>query len=176
MSWLKKYSVNIDTYLEKNNNQIVLSSNKDIQEGFKRKEYGLVSSLVEYFTKEKECLFAPCVQCYISMLKSMLHLFTPISIRENFDFLTDCFQDGILQNVLLLIMTDCCSFLTQLLQNNLPKFFSAETINHTQWWTTRRKATIDHFGLVFSSCCSQRCVCSCRLYWTISRREILPIT
>ena len=108
MPRLNKFSFNIDTYIEKNNNQIVFSSNEDIQRSFKRKEYGSVSSLVEYFTNQKERCCHICAMPY--QYRSRCHIYSLPYQFEDFAFLTNSFQGGILESVLSLIMTDCCSF------------------------------------------------------------------
>ena len=108
MPRLNKFSFNIDTYVEKNNNQMDFSSNEDIQRSFKRKEYGSVNSLVEYFTNEKERCCHICAMPY--QFRSRCHVYSLPYHFQDFSYLTNSFQGGMLENVLSLIMTDCSSF------------------------------------------------------------------
>ena len=107
MPRLNKFSFSIDTYVDKNN-QMNFSSKEDIQRSFKRKEYGSVNSLVEYFTNEKERCCHICAMPY--QFQSRCHIYSLPYQFQDFPFLTNSFQGGIFENVLSLIMTDCCPF------------------------------------------------------------------
>ncbi|CAF2723094.1 unnamed protein product [Rotaria sp. Silwood2] len=108
MPRLNKFTFNIQTFVDKRNDEIIFSSNEDIQHSFNRKQYGSVGSYVETFTRENK------YKCHHYSLpyefKSRCHIYSLPYQFKDFDFVTNAFQGGMFNNVESVVITDCKPF------------------------------------------------------------------
>ena len=141
---------NVDRYVE-----IAFSSNEDIQRSFNRKEYGPVASHIETFARENERM------CHMSSLpyefKSRCHIYSLPYQFKYFHLLNNFFQGGTFDNVLFLLMTDCCAFehnFFKIISQSFPRLKELFIVNKEPQKNKQRKTPIIAFShLIYLDLC-----------------------
>ena len=113
MPQLNKFLFSIETAIVKKKNDLVLSSNEEIQRSFIGKKYGSVGSHVDFFRENGD-------QCHAHSLSHQFYSRSQIYSLpypfKSFFFLSNSFQKGTFEKVQRLIMSDIRPFEHQFFQ------------------------------------------------------------